>query len=332
MVESYFHPLPDSLITSTIRLPMSAATPRSTFYIPSGMVPVSAWMLTAFLLGPLSALYGIVYCASIVFIPMVKLRWVGSVGLGWAIGMTAVKVCRWGKVRSPVFTVASVVLGFLIAYYAAWGIHRTFLMDGQVRGPNAAIFVIQGFMPHEIINWGSLLFQQGNADAIAGLPLLAIWLVELVAIIYFTRAAFQAAWDDRPFCEACDQWNAPSEVLLHLPVSPVDPSWQSVREGWLDAIRKLKMKENDSETVAISLSSCPHCDRSHYLSASGLGWEASASGGVAFKEQKILRYMAVTATQINDLQQLGEQLEEAYQEMNQEVLESVSEPLPPESS
>jgi len=311
---------------------MSAVTPRSTFYIPSGMVPVSAWILTILLLGPLSGLYGIVYCAGIVFIPMVKLRWVGSVGLGWAIGMTAAKLCRWGKVRSPLFTVAAAVLGFLVAYYASWGIHRTLLIGGQVPGPNLPIIVMQGFLPNEIIHWVSLLFQRGNADGIAGLPLVAVWLVELVAIIYFTRATFQTAWDDRPFCEACDQWNSPAEVLLHLPVSPSDPTWQSVQEGWLDTIRKLKMKANDSESVAVSVSSCPHCDRSHYLSASGLGWETSAGGEVTFKEQKILRHMAITTAQINDLQQLGEQLEAAYQEMNQESLEDASEPLPPETT
>ena len=299
---------------------MSAVSPRSTFYSPSGLVPFAAWLLVAILLVPVAALGGVVYSAAIVFVPLVKFRWVGSVGLGWAIGVLAAKICRWGKVRSQLFAVVVAVLGVLVAYYAAWGIHRSLVIAGQVGvGEKWAGIVARGFLPGEIVRWMASLYRGGNADGIAGLPLIGVWLVELGAIAYSTRTTFQTIWDDRPFCESCDVWNGEPEAMLQLPVSPSDPAWQQVSEGWLDAIRKLKMKEDASETVSLSLSSCPQCDRSHYLSASGFGWETTAAGEVAFKEVKILRHMAVTPQQIGELKELGELLDEAYRELNQDA-------------
>jgi hypothetical protein len=298
--------------------PMSAATPRSTFYVPSGMVPPTAWILVLTVLIPISAIAGMLYSAGIVHVPMVKLRWIGSVGLGWVIGMLAAKVCRVGKVRSPLFTFAAVITGFLVAYYSAWGIHRTLLVLGKVNAANPAMFALQGFLPNEIASWMSVLVKNGNAEGITGFALIVVWLVELGSIAYFTKSSFETVWDDRPFCEACDQWNEPAESLLQLPVSPDDPAWQSVREGWLDSIRKLKIKENANETVAVTLSSCPHCDRSHFLTASGIGWQTNAAGEAKFTETKIFHYMSVTPAQITELKNLSELLDEAYQELNEE--------------
>ncbi|HBJ38184.1 MAG TPA: hypothetical protein DDZ51_26205 [Planctomycetaceae bacterium] len=297
---------------------MSAATPRSTFYTASGMVPPTAWILVVTVLIPISAVAGMLYSAGIVHVPMVKLRWIGSVGLGWVIGMLAAKVCRIGKVRSPLFTFVTVIVGFLVAYYSAWGIHRALLVLGKVNAPNPVLFALQGFLPNEIASWMSVLFKNGNAEGITGLALIIVWLIECGAIAYFTKSTFATVWDDRPFCETCDQWNEPAESLLQLPVSPDDPSWQSVREGWLHSIRKLKIKENANETVALTLSSCPNCDRSHFLTASGIGWQTNAAGEATFVESKIFQYMSVTPAQITELKELGELLDEAYQELIEE--------------
>lgn len=297
---------------------MSAATPRSTFYTASGMVPPTAWILVLIALIPISVIAGMLYSAGIVHVPMVKLRWIGSVGLGWVIGMLAAKVCRVGKVRSPAFTLATVIVGFLVAYYSAWGIHRSLIVLAKVNVVNPAVFVLQGFLPTEIASWMSVLVKNGNAEGITGFALVVVWLVELGSIAYFTRTTFTAVWDDRPFCEACDQWNEPAESLMQLPVSPDDPAWQSVREGWLDSIQKLKMKENANETVAMTLSSCPHCDRSHFLTASGIGWQTNAAGEATFVESKIFQYMSVTPGQIKELKELGDLLDEAYQELSED--------------
>jgi hypothetical protein len=297
---------------------MSAATPRATYYTASGLVPPSGWILAAVVLLPIAAIAGMIYSAGIVFVPIVKMRWIGSVGLGWLVGMLAAKVCVWGKVRSRLFAITTVLAGFVVAYYSAWGIHRTLLVAGQMGVANPAAFAIQGFLPTEIISWMSTLLKNGNAEGIGGFALLVVWAIELGAIAYFTKTTFSTMWDDRPFCEACDRWNDPTDTLLHLPVSPDDPAWQTVREGWLDAIRKLKIKENANESVAMTLTSCPDCDRSHYLSATGIGWQSSSTGEATLVESDIFRYMSVTPTQINELKELGELLDEAYQELNQD--------------
>lgn len=297
---------------------MSAASPRSTFYSASGMVPPTAWILVIIVLAPICAIAGMLYSAGIVHVPMVKLRWIGSVGLGWVIGMVAAKVCRWGKVRSPLFAIAAVIVGFIVAYYSAWGVHRTLLVMGKVAAANPLVFALQGFLPNEIASWMAMLVKNGNAEGITGFALILVWVIEFGSIAYFTKTTFTSVWDDRPFCETCDRWNEPSESLLQLPVSPDDPAWQTVREGWLDSIRKLKMKENANETVAITISSCPNCDRSHYLTASGIGWLTGPTGEVTFVESRIFDYMSVTPAQIKELKELGELLDEAYQELNQE--------------
>lgn len=302
---------------------MSAASLRSTFYTPSGLVPVSAWIMVAIILIPLAAISGMIYCAAMVFIPMLKLRWIGSVGLGWALGMLAATVCRWGKVRSRMFAVLAAVLAFFVAYYAAWGVHRTLFAAIEL-GADARlgqVFVL-GFLPTEIVDWMSKLVRGGGVARFAGLPLIGIWLVEAGAIAYFTRATFLVAVSDGPFCERCDCWNAEPQPLATLPVSPSDPAWQRVAEVGPDAIRKLQLKEDASEMVTLSVSSCPQCDRSNYLSAAGGGWESNEQGDGSFQNIQILRNMAVTPQQIEEIKQLGEMLEEAYQELHSQQPQS----------
>src|SRR5690606_34738837 len=120
------------------------------------------------------------------------------------------------------------------------------------------------------------------------------------------RATFLAAWDERPFCEACDRWTVGPDELVNLPVSPADPVWQRVSEIGPDAIRKLQLTEDHSERVVLSVRCCPECDRSNYLSAAGGGWHANEQGETSYQETAVLRNMAVTAQQIEELRALGD--------------------------
>jgi hypothetical protein len=295
---------------------MSAASLRPTFYTASGLVPISAWIMVGAVLLPLAALCGMIYCAAMVFIPTMKLRWIGSVGLGWALGMLSAKICRLGKARSRLFAVLATALAFFVAYYAAWGVHRTlYSVAGLGADAQLGQLFALGFLPSEIASWMSRLVRGGGAAGFAGLPLIGIWLIEFGMIAYFTRTAFLASWDDRPFCEQCDCWNSEPEVLVNLPVSPTDPAWQLVSEVGPDALRKLRLKDDASEMVLLSVGSCPQCDRSNYLSAAGGGWETNSEGEATFQNIEILRSMAVTPQQIQQIKELGEMLEEAYAEL-----------------
>jgi|GEM_PF-2213385 len=296
---------------------MSAASLRPNFYSSSGLVPVAAWIMVAALLIPLAFVSGIVYCAAVVLIPAVKLRWIASVGLGWVLGGLAAKVCRLGKVRASLFAVLAAGLAVAAAYYAAWGVHRALLIAAGL-GVDVQLnqALLRGFLPGEIVRWMGWQVRNGGGAGIGGLPLVGVWLVELGAIIYFTRTTFLAAWDQRPFCEPCDCWTIGPEEIANLPVSPSDPAWQRVIEVGPEAIRKLQLTEDGSERVVLSVHCCPECDRSNYLSAAGGGWQANAEGETSYQELTVLRSMAVTSRQMEELRALNEELEEAYRELS----------------
>ncbi len=297
---------------------MSAASLRPSFYLPSGMVPVTAWIMVATILVPLAFVSGTVYSAAVMFIPMVKLRWIASIGLGWALGGLTAKVCRLGKVRATLFAVLAAVLAVAVAYYAAWGVHRALFTAARL-GADVQFNqeMLRGFLPGEIARWMSWQVRNVGGAGIGGAPLIGIWLIELGAIVYFTRATFLAAWDERPFCEPCDCWTAESEEIANLPVSPSDPAWQRVMEFGPEAIRKLQLTEDGSEHVVLSVSCCPECDRSNYLSAAGGGWQANAEGETSFQLTTVLRNMAVTPRQVEEIRALSDELEEAYRELGQ---------------
>jgi hypothetical protein len=302
---------------------MSAASLRPNFYSPSGLVPVAAWIMVAALLIPLAFISGIVYCAAVVFIPAVKMRWIASLGLGWVLGSLAAKLCRLGKVRATLFAVGATGVAVAAAYYSAWGMHRALLTAARL-GADVQFNqeLVRGFLPTEIVRWMGWQVRNIGGPGLRGWPLVGVWMIELGAIIYFTRATFLAAWDERPFCEACDRWTVGPEELVNLPVSPADPAWQRVGEIGPDAIRKLQLTEDHSERVVLSVRCCPECDRSNYLSAAGGGWHANEQGETSYQETTVLRNMAVTAQQIEELRALGDELEEAYRELSQVQAES----------
>jgi len=295
---------------------MSAASLRPSFYSPSGAVPVAAWILLAAVLVPLAFASGLVYCAAVVFIPAVKLRWIASLGLGWVLGSLAARVCRLGKVRSALFTLFAAGLAVAAAYYAAWGIHRTFHQAAHLGVPvrfNAAL--LRGFLPTEIARWMLVQIRNGGGG-IGGFPLVGVWLVELGAILYFTRTTFLAARDERPFCEPCDRWTIGPEEVANLPVSAADPAWERVKELGPEAIRKLQLSNDVHERVVLSVHRCPDCERSTYLNAAGGGWHSDENGETSYQETTVLQGMAVTPRQVEELRALSTELEEAYRELS----------------
>jgi len=297
---------------------MSAASLRPSFYSPSGLVPVAAWIMVAALLIPLAVISGMVYCAAVVFIPVVKMRWIASLGLGWVLGSSAARICRLGKVRATLFAVGATGLAVASAYYAAWGMHRALLTAARL-GADLQFNqeLLRGFLPTEIARWMSWQVQNIGGPGLSGWPLVGVWIIELGAIIYFTRTTFRAAWDERPFCESCDCWTVGPEEVVSLPVSPSDPAWQRVSEIGPDAIRKLQLIEDGNESVSLSVRCCPECERANYLSAAGGGWHANEQGETSYQEITVLRNMAVTRQQIEELRALGDELDEAYHELGQ---------------
>lgn len=308
---------------------MSAASLRPSFYSPSGLVPVAAWIMVAALLVPLSFFSGIAYCAAVVFIPAAKLRWIATLALGWVLGSLAAKTCRLGKVRANLFAVCAAGVAVATAYYAAWGVHRALITAVRL-GANIQLNqdLLLGFLPIEIARWMSWQVQNIGGPGFSGWLLVCVWLIELGAILYFTRTTFLTAWDKRPFCESCDRWTVGPEELVSLPVSPMDPGWQLVNEIGPDAIRKLQLTNDGNTHVLLSINRCPECERSHYLTAAGGGWQADAYGETSFQEITVLRNMSVTSQQIEQLRALGEELDEAYRELSSEQADAQAEPQP----
>ncbi|MEM0926476.1 MAG: hypothetical protein AAGJ83_10600 [Planctomycetota bacterium] len=300
--------------------PASFAAPA--LYKASGRVSPTSLTLAAVILIPLGILLGAIYSAAVVYLPFIKLRGLVTVGTGFVLGGIAGKLCYRLKYRSKFFAVLT-ILGFIsIAYYSSWAVHPALFFGLDQLGNDAIPTMLNGFDPRVIISWMEAIYQNGlwgmgGGNAMSGIAVVAIWLLEAGIIFGFGYVTGVTSYGIRPFCEQCNCWNDETQDLAVLPVSMTDPAWLQIRNGNFDALRKLQIDENrNSSYVELRLADCSACEESDYLSAIGITLSVD-NGELKKNETYIFKHLSITRLQRDEIVEFAEAMAAAVEEMNQ---------------
>ncbi|MEM6471612.1 MAG: hypothetical protein AAF802_18780 [Planctomycetota bacterium] len=291
-------------------------------YRASGKVSPASLVIAAVLLIPLGILLGAVYSAGVVYLPFVKLRGLVTFGTALLLGGIAGKLCHKLKYRSKFLAVLT-ILGFIsIAYYTSWAVHPVFVVGLGEFGDDPLFIMLNMLDPRFILGWMKMIYENGlwgmgGGNALSGIAVVAIWLIEAGLLYGFGFVTGVAAYGNRPFCESCDCWNDETQDLAVLPVAMSDPSWAQIRNGNFDALRKLQIVEDRNNSyVELRLADCSSCDDSDYLSAIGITLTVD-NGEIKKNESYIFQHLSVTRAQRDEIIAFAEAMAEAVEEMNQ---------------
>jgi hypothetical protein len=176
---------------------------RHPFYKHSGKFgvhgPVLALAASALLAFPL----GLAYSYLIKWIPFIYLNFLATIGYAFVFGLMTAFLMKLGKVRNGPVALLSGVGAGLLAWYGSW--------NGCVHALASQVPWL--LAPREVVAVMKILFKQGSwgigfsaHEAVTGIPLAIVWLVEGGIMVGLTAVVGYGSVASTPFCETHECW------------------------------------------------------------------------------------------------------------------------------
>jgi len=272
-------------------------------YQHSGIVPASGALMTL-AAGSLAAiLLGVAYTFSFYYILYVYLNLLLTLAFGGAVGWVVGFVAREGKIRNvPVVGCLALAAAF-IGIYAEWGTTAFALTPASELGAQWRKLGLSPYLPHNIVSLAIELYRTGSwgmsaNTTVHGPPLVAMWLIEagLIGAVAIAAAVHQIA--DVPFCEKCEEWVTRREPLLFAG-NGYGKVWSDVQHGVFESLAQTpRAAGNETTYVRVTVSDCPKCDESNFLSVVACENRVNSKGQRYVVERKIALNVPLTATQV----------------------------------
>jgi hypothetical protein len=159
----------------------------------------------------------IVYAFAIHYIPFVYLNLLMTLGMGMVVGWVVSREAKGSRIRHGILPA---LIGFACGFsglYVAWAadlIARIGVPQGQ--SP------LVGLDPRVMASYMTVFYENGlwtigkNGNAVSGLPLLAIWLLEAGVIVGLAGLVPWSDFKQNVYCEACDQWTRSEKDVARL--------------------------------------------------------------------------------------------------------------------
>ncbi len=299
-------------------------------YKPSGACPLNAVLLFLATGIPAILLGGMIYSFGIVYIPLVYVSVLLTLGYGWLLGTVTGWSAMKGKLRNNVILTGFGLLLGVMGLYAAWALDAVARLGAEVG--------LLGFDPFFMWAYMSFLYENGSwsldgGDALTGPALAAVWLTEAILILG-TAVVVGRSWTaNLPFCETCQCWHTGKEGLLHLAAGPDDPRWQRVESGDLRALDELPYGvEPQGQAIRLDLSLCPECEETGFVTAHAVTFTVDNKGAVSEQTRLLFNHVAIDRSTAAWLcEKACQAAEEAMAETDDLVAsEGEAEPQPPD--
>ncbi|HZN35415.1 MAG TPA: hypothetical protein VFB80_16415 [Pirellulaceae bacterium] len=273
-------------------------------YEHSGIVPVSGALMTLGAGSLAALLLGVVYTFAFYHILYVYLNVLFTFGFGAAVGWTVGFVAREGKIRNvPVVGGLALVAAF-VGLYSAWGTTAYALVPSSELKQFWNDVGLFPFLPHNIAALMGKLYSVGSwgmtANApVHGLPLVALWVIEAGIIGAMAIAMSVGQILELPFCEPCDEWVVARAEPHLFAGQGYEAAWSDVKHGAFESLAQTPRASGDeTHYVRVTVSTCPKCDASNYLSVVACENRVNPKGGRYKVEQKLATNIPLTAAQV----------------------------------
>lgn len=272
-------------------------------YQHSGIVPASGALMTL-AAGLLAAIaLGVAYTFSFYYILYVYLNVLLTVAFGGAVGWVVGFVAREGKIRNVPVVGGLALAAAFIGIYAEWGTTAFALTPASELGAQWRKLGLLPYLPHNIVSLAIELYRTGSwgmsaNSTVHGPPLAALWLIEagLIGAVAIAAAVHQIA--DVPFCEQCEEWTTRREPLLFAG-NGYGKVWSDVQHGVFEELAQTPRASGDETTyVRLTVSDCPKCDESNYLSIVACENRVNSKGQRYVAERKIALNVPLTAPEV----------------------------------
>jgi hypothetical protein len=273
-------------------------------YQRSGKIPTLGAMLVLIIGSLVAAITAVIYTYATIYIPIIYLNVVITLGFGFLVGYGVGKAAKFGKVRNVGFVIVMAVFCGLIGIYMEW-VTTLYAFLGDDIGLHAfsplAIWFMVQFLYTEG-SWG----MTGNAN-VTGVFLAIIWVIEIGMIMVPAVLTAISVGGLQPFCEACSRWTTTEKGIKRLQPGGGDDMWDKVLAGDLIPLDALVRASGQEQThIRFDLASCPECAGSDYLTIQVVQKSLDNKGNVTEKETALGEHLWVTREHVEFIRGCGQ--------------------------
>lgn len=272
------------------------------FYRHSGAVTLGG-LIGATVAGVATAgVLGVVYAFLIVWIPLVFLNFLLTIGFGGILGFVVGGMARLGKVRNGLIAAMLGLICGLIGLYVAWA------ADPAARIPGEGFL----FEPQELFAYISFFYHNGlwgftDGAMVSGVVLAVVWILEALIIVGGSTLVAAMMIAGRPFCEQCYQWTTIEKDVRRLSAANAQQDQlERVLRGDLNALSAMvPATKGEPVYFRLDVARCPTCSQSNFLSIQAVSEGVDKEGKPTTNETAVFEHLVITQQQLALVRQAG---------------------------
>ena len=276
-----------------------------------------------------AAILGLLYAFLINWSPIVYLNALGTLGLGFVVGIAVGYGAVLGKMRNTYLVGALGLLSGLLAMYVAWA------ADAPARTNFAVPFLlstdlIKAWMQHGYDHGFWTLGKAGReGGTVKGMPLAFIWGIESLVVVLGATLFAGKAISQRPFCEEDNCWTKEEKNVAR--VHAWDPSGTAIsrlQAGEIQVLNELLRVEGDSrQWFTVDVAACPSCAECDYVTIKRVTQYLDSKGNPQTKEEMVVNNLGVTREESQAIRGAGRELSAEELARLTDVPEEIAEPI-----
>ena len=237
----------------------------------------------------------VTYAAALQFVPILIVHGLGSVTVGFVIGLVFGTVVFRRKVRNVAVVLAAAGAVSVACYYVHWVTWEAILMRADRSAPSAIALVVRpdlvGRIAVRSYENGTWRLKNGPADEpsparigpfanppvtyggrtgyepVSGWPLGLIWLAEAVALIGVPIGLAKAMVGGTPFCEPFNRWCTGPTLMRRSAWAEPATVRRQLESGQFAAVAALPQPADLGKCIEFSQYRCSRCGHTNTLSA-----------------------------------------------------------------
>ena len=264
------------------------------FYQPSGTIPITGMVLVPLLGIPVAVLLAGVYGALEAINPFIYISFLGTLGVGFGVGITVNFLSYMTAVRNSVFTLLNGLALGVLAIYVSW------------------VFSIWAYSEFELMMWSPVelmaAIEFGSENGLwsifgytpTGWVIYLVWLIEAGIIVLLAASSTSGNLD--PYCEDCGCWAEGHQGVWILPASAAETlSDQLVTEQYNVLFDYQDELAESDDHLVVDLHCCLQCDGSNFLAVRHLTTTYDDDGDPDVNDETIVEPLRVPLELVAEL-------------------------------
>ncbi len=275
------------------------------FYKHSGKFGLGILFFGPLIVIPVAQILALVYTYASVYIPIVGIVTLLALG-GFAFGMgvTISLLCMKFKVRNrTVCWLAGLATG-LVTLYLSWASFIYVMVNRATDTDKVSLFMVIS-SPFAILQIARAICAEGwfsigssSSATVKGIPLLIIWFLEGLVLVFVPMVIAGKCIVDEVFCEMCKAWTEHVQGVLALEAAAATDFAQQARQGDLAGLASARRYRGpDSVCGRLDVWRCGSCKAFFALGVKRLETTVDSKGNSNTKESVLLPPMLIDADQ-----------------------------------